>query len=76
MSRRYDKEGSKRRILSVCVKLFIEKGFKKTTNAEWDKLTLTAEEIAVIIAIPEAVLDDANYDIWAAIVLKKTAKID
>lgn len=35
MSRRYDKEGSKRRILSVCVKLFIEKGFKKTTNAEF-----------------------------------------
>ena len=34
MSRRYDKEGSKRRIVSVCVKLFIEKGFKKTTNAE------------------------------------------
>lgn len=34
MPRRYDKEGSKRRILSVCVKLFIEKGFKKTTNAE------------------------------------------
>lgn len=34
MSRRYDKEGSKRRILSVCVKIFIEKGFKKTTNAE------------------------------------------
>ena len=34
MSRRYDKEGSKRRILSVCVKLIIEKGFKKTTNAE------------------------------------------
>lgn len=40
---------------------------KKTTNAEWDKLTLTAEEIAVIIPIPEAVLDDANYDIWAAL---------
>ncbi len=34
MPRRYDKEGSKRRILSVCVKLFIEKGFKRTTNAE------------------------------------------
>lgn len=40
---------------------------KKTTNAEWDKLTLTAEEIAVIIPIPEAVLDDASYDIWAAL---------
>lgn len=37
---------------------------KKTTNAEWDKLTLTAEEIAVIIPIPDAVLDDASYNIW------------
>mgnify|MGYP004641637491 FL=1 len=34
MSRRYDKKGSRRRILSVCVKLFIEQGFKRTTNAE------------------------------------------
>lgn len=34
MPRRYDKEGSKRRILSVCVKLFIEKGFNRTTNSE------------------------------------------
>ncbi len=40
---------------------------KKTTNAEWSKLTLTAEEIAVIIPIPEAVLDDASYDIWGAL---------
>ena len=37
---------------------------KKTTNAEWDKLTLTAEEIAVIIPIPEAVFDDASYNLW------------
>lgn len=37
---------------------------KKTTNAEWDKLTLTAEEIAVIIPIPDAVLDDSSYSIW------------
>lgn len=34
MPRRYDKKGSRRRILSVCVKLFIEQGFKRTTNAE------------------------------------------
>ncbi|MCR5261572.1 MAG: phage major capsid protein [Candidatus Gastranaerophilales bacterium] len=40
---------------------------KKTSNAEWSKLTLTAEEIAVIIPIPEAVIDDASYDIWAAL---------
>lgn len=40
---------------------------KKTTNAEWDKLILTAEELAVIVPIPEAVLDDADYDIWGQI---------
>ena len=37
---------------------------KKTTNAEWDKLTLTAEEIAVIVPIPEAVFNDAQYSMW------------
>jgi HK97 family phage major capsid protein len=40
---------------------------KRTSNAEWDKLVLTAEEIAVIIPIPEAVLDDSSYDIWSAL---------
>ncbi len=40
---------------------------KKTTNAEWDKLTITAEELAVIVPIPEAVLDDSSYDIWSEI---------
>lgn len=39
-------------------------GQKSTTQAEWDGLTLTAEELAVIVPIPEAVLDDADYDIW------------
>lgn len=37
---------------------------KKTTNSEWDKITLTAEELAVIVPIPESVLDDCSYDIW------------
>lgn len=37
---------------------------KKTTNAEWDKLTLTAEEIAVIVPIPEAVFNDSQYSMW------------
>ncbi len=40
---------------------------KQTSKAEWDKLTLTAEELAVIIPIPEAVLDDSAYDIWGEI---------
>lgn len=39
-------------------------GQKSTTQAEWDGLTLTAEELAVIVPIPEAVLADADYDIW------------
>lgn len=34
IARRYDKEDSRRRILSVCVRLFIEKGYTKSTNAE------------------------------------------
>ena len=34
MARRYSSQESKRRILSACVKLFIEKGYHKTTLAE------------------------------------------
>jgi len=34
MPKKYNKQESKQRILSVCVKLFIEKGYHKTTLAE------------------------------------------
>ena len=34
IARRYDSEGAKRRILSACVRLFIEQGYRKTTMAE------------------------------------------
>ena len=40
---------------------------KKITKAAWDKKIIYAEEIAVIVPIPEAVLDDADYDIWGEI---------
>lgn len=43
-------------------------GVKQTTQMEWGSLTLTAEEIACIIPIPENVLADADYDLWAEIV--------
>ena len=38
MARRYSSENTKRKILSVCVRLFIEKGYTKSTNAEILKL--------------------------------------
>ena len=42
-------------------------GLKQTTNAMWKNKFITAEEIAVIVPIPEAVLDDSDYDIWGQI---------
>lgn len=44
--------------------------FKQATKAGWDDKKLTAEEIACIVPIPEATLEDAarnGTDIWAEI---------
>ena len=42
-------------------------GLKSSSAPSWTKETITAEEVAVIVPIPEAVLDDADYDIWGEI---------
>src|SRR5699024_8131642 len=39
-------------------------GLKQTTKNTWTGLTITAEELAVIVPIPDAVVDDANVPLW------------
>lgn len=42
-------------------------GLKGLTNAAWKNKYLYAEELAVVVPIPDAVIADAEYDIWGEI---------
>jgi HK97 family phage major capsid protein len=44
-----------------------ETGVKQTTEASWSSKNITAEELAVIVPIPQTVIDDSSYDIWGEI---------
>ena len=39
-------------------------GLKQTTEAQWANKTITAEELAVIVPVPENLLADSAYDIF------------
>lgn len=42
-------------------------GLKQTSTAAWDKKYIDVEELAVIVPVPENVLDDSGFDVWAAL---------
>ena len=39
-------------------------GLKQTSKNTWANTTITAEELAVIVPIPDALVDDANVPLW------------
>jgi len=42
-------------------------GLKQTTKAEWDNLVITAEELAALVVVPDAVIDDSSIPIWSEV---------
>ena len=39
-------------------------GLKQTTKSDWDNIVMTAEELAVIVPIPDAVVSDSGVPLW------------
>lgn len=73
LSRRLPNMSNKQRRMPVLSSLptayFVDgdTGLKQTSEVAWANKYIDAEELAVIVPIPEAVLDDADYDIWGEV---------
>lgn len=44
-----------------------EGALKQTTKTGWEDVNITAEEMAVIVPIPDSVVDDAKINLWDTI---------
>lgn len=44
-----------------------DSGLKQTSEVNWEDKNIYAEELAVIVPIPESVLDDMDIDVWGEI---------
>lgn len=64
---RYQKSMPVLSALAIAYFVSGETGLKKTTEVNWENVLITAEELAVIVPVPQTTFDDANLDIWAAI---------
>ena len=42
-------------------------GLKQTTKQQWGDLKMTAEELAVIVPVPDAIIADSSIDLWGEI---------
>jgi len=40
-------------------------GLKKTHQMKWENVFIVAEPIAIILPVPDDVLDDSSFDLWA-----------
>lgn len=52
-----------------------DNGTKGVTKSEWAGVTITAEEIAAIVAVPENVIDDSRTPLWQKILPQLTTAI-